>query len=147
MPPLFPNLAMGSLLATLSVLVHTLGFITIGALMPILSRRLGLHGYGAGRTVLMMIMVLALLLVLTLEAWLWAGAYRVLRVAPTFEDCLSLSAAMFSTLGYGEIAFDPRWRLMTSLEGVSGFLLIGWSTAFLVQASTLHGPFRKHEHF
>ena len=35
---------------------------------------------------------------------------------------------------------------MTALEGINGFLMIGWSTAYLVRASTRHGPFRK-EHF
>ena len=54
---------------------------------------------------------------------------------------------MFSTIGYGAIAFDPNWRLLTALEGINGFLMIGWSTAFLIRASTRHGPFRKEEHF
>ena len=49
---------------------------------------------------------------------------------------------MFSTIGYGELAFDPSWRLLTALEGINGFIMIGWSTAYLVRASTLHGPFR-----
>ena len=38
-------------------------------------------------------------------------------------------------------------RLLTALEGINGFLLIGWSTAYLVSASIRHGPFRMGEHF
>ena len=91
--------------------------------------------------------VLAILAVLTVEVWSWAVAYDWLRATDRFADALYLSTAMFSTIGYGEIAFDHQWRLMTALEGINGFLLIGWSTAFLVRASTRHGPFSKAEHF
>jgi hypothetical protein len=40
-----------------------------------------------------------------------------------------------------------EWRLLASLEGINGFLLIGWSTAYLVAASTRIGPFKSGEHF
>jgi hypothetical protein len=33
------------------------------------------------------------------------------------------------------------------MEGVNGFLLIGWSTAYLVTAGTRIGPFTRGEHF
>ena len=35
---------------------------------------------------------------------------------------------------------------LSVLIHTAGLILIGWSTAFLVRASTRHGPFRK-EHF
>ena len=90
--------------------------------------------------------VLGILAVLTLEIWSWALAYHLIGVTGSFEDALSLSTDVFSTIGYGKIASDPHWRLLTALEGVNGFLMIGWSTAYLVRAGTLHGPFRR-EHF
>ena len=30
---------------------------------------------------------------------------------------------------------------------INGFLMIGWSTAYLVAAATRHGPFRRGDHF
>jgi hypothetical protein len=63
-----------------------------------------------------------------------------------FEDALYLSTTMFSTVG-SQIAVAPEWRLFASLESVNGFILIGWSIAYLVGASTRHGPFRQGEHF
>jgi hypothetical protein len=83
----------------------------------------------------------------TVEVWVWASSYDVLRVTDTFSDALDLSTAMFSTVGYGQIVINPAWRLLTALEGINGFILIGWSTAYLVGVSTRHGPFRKAEHF
>ena len=35
----------------------------------------------------------------------------------------------------------------SALEAINGFILLGWSTAYLVAASTRHGPFRLGEHF
>ena len=81
------------------------------------------------------------------KVWSWAVAYDLLGATRSFSDALYLSTAMFSTVGYGEIHVDPAWRLLTALEGINGFLLIGWSTAYLVGAATRHGPFRPGEHF
>ena len=140
------NLAAGSALVALTVLIHTAGLIAIAGLTPRLARRLRLQSHDVGRTLVMTGTVLGILAILTLDVWSWAVAYEAIRITPSFEDALFLSTAMFSTIGYGELAVDPAWRLMTALEGVNGFLMIGWSTAYLVRASTLHGPFRK-EHF
>jgi hypothetical protein len=140
------NLAAGSGLVALSVLIHTGGLILIGTATPFFARRLGLHNHDIGRTLVMTGTVLGILAILTIEVWSWALAYAWFHTTASFGDALYLSTAMFSTIGYGRIVFDPHWRLMTALEGINGFLLIGWSTAFLVRASTRHGPFRK-EHF
>ena len=95
----------------------------------------------------MLLTVLALLLAHTVEVWTWAIAYYVLGAVGAFEDALYFSIVTFSTLGYGDIILAPEWRLFGSLEGINGFLLIGWSTAYLVSASTRYGPFRAGEHF
>ena len=141
------NLVAGSALVALSVLIHTGGLILIAALIPFMARHFGFQRHGVGRTLIMTGMVLGILGVLTVEVWSWAIAYVSLNATATFQDALYLSTAMFSTVGYGGINFNPQWHLMTALEGIDGFLLIGWSTAFLVRASTRHGPFRRDEHF
>jgi len=141
------NLAVGSGLVALTVLVHTVGLILVAATIPLLARWLGFHNHGVGRTLAMTGTVLGILGILTLEVWGWAVAYVLLDVTRDLADALYLSTAMFSTLGYGEIRIAPAWRLLTALEGINGFLMIGWSTAFLVAAATRHGPFRQGEHF
>ncbi len=140
------NLFAGSGLVALSVLIHTAGLILIATATPLLARRLGFHNHDVGRTLVMTGTVLGILAILTLEVWSWAIAYLLLGVTSNFGDALFLSTAMFSTSGSGEIHPNPNWRLLTALEGINGFLMIGWSTAYLVRASTRHGPFRR-EHF
>jgi hypothetical protein len=140
-------LAAGSGLVAITVLIHTIGLILTAAATPPLARLLGFHNHDVGRTLVMTGTVLALLGILTLEVWTWALAYSLLGTTVDFTDALYLSTAMFSTIGYGEIHIEPTWRLLTALEGINGFLLIGWSTAYLVRASTRHGPFRQGKHF
>ena len=114
---------------------------------PWAARRLRLHDHDLGRSLIMMFSILGIFALHTVEVWVWASSYDVLRVTDTFSDALDLSTAMFSTVGYGQIVINPAWRLLTALEGINGFILIGWSTAYLVGVSTRHGPFRKAEHF
>jgi hypothetical protein len=137
------NLLAGSVLAALTVVIHTGGLILIAGITPPLARWLGFHNHDVGRTLVMTGTVLGILGILTVEIWSWALAYTWLGVTGNFSDALSLSTAMFSTIGYGETAFSPAWRLTTALEGINGFLMIGWSTAYLVAAATRHGPFRR----
>jgi hypothetical protein len=143
---MFENLAAGSCLVALTVLIHTAGLILMTTVTPYLARRFGFHNHDIGRTLVMTGMVLGILGILTLEVWGWAIAYFLLGATRNFGDALYLSSAMFSTTGTADLHPDQAWRLMSALEGVNGILMIGWSTAYLVRASTRHGPFRQ-EHF
>jgi hypothetical protein len=54
---------------------------------------------------------------------------------------LFFSASAYSTLANTVEGFPDRWRLIGAIEGLVGFLLIGWSTAvFVADMDTL---FRK----
>ena len=137
------NLLLGTALVALTVLVHTLGLVLMERLTPGMAKRLGFHAHDPGRALVMTGSVLGLFLLHTIEVWLWAAAFEMMDVVQSFAGALELSTAMFSTLGYnGSEAIAPQWRLLTALEGINGFLLIGWSTAYLVGVATRHGPFR-----
>lgn len=141
------NLALGSLVIALTVFVYTLGLRMMSWAMATLVAWLGLAAHGAGRHVAMVATVLCLFLILTVEVWIWAAVYSAFGIIANFEEALYFSTVTFSTVGYGDVTPPHAWRLFCSLEGVNGFLLIGWSTAYLVAASIRHGPFRIGEHF
>ena len=141
------DLGAGTIVISITVFTQTFGLILLSRAMPHVVRWGRLHRHGFGKTVAMVATVFGLFLVHTVEIWTWAGAYLLLGNLPTFADALYFSTVTFSTLGYGDITLAREWRLFGALEGVSGFLLIGWSTAFLVSASTRYGPFRAGEHF
>jgi Ion channel len=141
------NLAVGSLLASLTVLIQTVGLVVLSRLTPFFAQKFGLHSHDVGRALVMMMSVLGIFVVHGMEIWMWAFAYDFLGVVPGFQNALDISTAMFSTVGYGPVPVAPAWRLLTALEGINGFILIGWSTAYLVGAATRHGPFRAGHHF
>ncbi len=105
-----------------------------------------MHGRRS-RVVAIVTVVLGLFAILTIEVWIWALSYLLLGAFVDFETGLYFSTVTFSTLGFGDVLPPERWRLFAALEAVNGFLVIGWSTAYLVAASTRVGPFRLGEHF
>lgn len=136
----------GALIICVTVLIHITGLIAINKLAtrlsaPTRARRIH-HRFAA-----MVAVVLGLFVVSTAEIWLWAGCFLLLGVSGDLEIALYLSTTTYSTVGYGDVVPMNGWRLLAALEGVTGFLMIGWSTAFLVTAGTRHGPFRTGEHF
>jgi len=143
---MFANLLVGTALISLTVVIHTFGLMAVTRVMGMLTDVLRLRGRRS-HVVAMIAAVIGIFGVLTVEVWLWAITYYVLGIAGDFETALYFSTATFSTVGYGDIVAGADWRLLTALEGVNGFLLIGWSTAYLVAAGIRVGPFRAGEHF
>lgn len=140
------NLLLGTVVITATVFIHTFGLIVVSRAIGWLTARFRLHGHRS-RVLAMNSVVLGLLLVLSIEVWLWAAFYLLIGVADTFPTSLYLSTITFSTVGYGDVVPNHDWRLFAALEGINGFLLIGWSTAYLVAAGVRFGPFRTGEHF
>jgi ABC-type maltose transport system permease subunit len=140
------NLAVGTAVIGFNVLVHTLGLILTTKAVAFGISRLRIHGRRS-RILAMIIVVVALFGVISVEIWIWAGMYLWLGVLDDFETALYFSTVTFSTIGYGDIVPSQDWRILAALEGINGFLLIGWSTAYLVAAGTRVGPFRTGEHF
>ena len=141
------NLALGTLFISITVLIHTFGLVVLTRTMNGVVRWFRLHRHDLGKSVAMVTTVLGLFLLHTVEIWTWAGLFLVSKAVVTFQDALYYSIVTFSTVGSGDVVVDPRWRLLASLEGINGFILIGWSIAYLVSASTRHSPFRLGEHF
>jgi len=143
---MLPNLILGTLIISATVLIHTLGLMALSRSMARIVRWFRLHRHDFGRTVAITTTVLGIFAIHTLEIWLWAAAYTVTGAIGSFDVALTFSTEMFSTVGSG-MHLLANWRQLAALESVDGFILIGWSIAYLVAASTRHGPFRSGEHF
>lgn len=64
------------------------------------------------------------------EIWIWAGIYQLLGAFTDFEHALYFSTSTYVTIGYGDLVLPPGLRVLGAIEGASGIILIGWSTAF-----------------
>jgi Ion channel len=140
------NLAIAAPVIFVTVLVHTFGLIAVAFVMNWLIERFGLRGHG-DKVMSISFVVLGLFLLLSIEVWIWAGVYLALGAFPDVEHALYFSLVAFSTVGFGDIVPEDEWRLLGGVEALNGFLMIGWSTAYLIAASTRFGPFRPGEHF
>jgi hypothetical protein len=77
--------------------------------------------------------VLYVLLVETINVWVWALVFLAVGAIHNLEPAVYFSLTSFTTLGIGDIALDPNWRLLSGLTAANGFLSFGWSTAYMVE--------------
>ncbi|MFA7414663.1 MAG: ion channel [Rhizobium sp.] len=131
---------------SLTVPIHTFGLIGITHVMGWITSKIRLQGHRS-RLVAMNTVVIGIFAVLTAEVWMWAICYGIVGAMPDFSTALYFATITFSTVGYGDIVPSVEWRMLAALEGINGFMLIGWSTAYLVAAGIRVGPFRSGEHF
>ena len=88
--------------------------------------------------------VLLMFLASLIEVLVWAIAYLALNAIEGFEQAFYFSMVTFTTLGYGDIVLQERWRLLASFEAANGIIIFGWTTA-IVMAVVHHVYFRKEE--
>lgn len=84
---------------------------------------------------LMIITVLGVFLAHIVQIWVWAILFYYLEpdILPDMEAALYFSASSFTTVGFGDVYLDKDWRLLSSFEAANGFMLFGWSTAFIFE--------------
>ena len=131
------NLALSVLMTIAVVTVHLTGILLLlRFLRHNAHHALGNRGSLLRQGGLMLAVVLGIFLLHTLEIWMYAFAYLSVCSTADFESALYFSATAFSTLGFGDVVLGPDWRLFGAIEGVTGLILIGWSSAFLLSVTS-----------
>ncbi len=130
------QLTLGGLLTLVTVIFHAASLAALVRLLllirPTLERLFAIRWH-------MVVTVAAVCAVFTIHAaeiWIWALAYLSLGILANLETSLYFSTATFTTLGYGDITLGPQWRLLGAAQGADGFVLFGWSTAFIFEVMT-----------
>lgn len=67
------------------------------------------------------------------QIWLWAFFYMAIGALPDLEESLYFSTSTFTTVGFGDIVLEQDWRLISSFQAANGFIMFGWSTAFIFE--------------
>ena len=65
------------------------------------------------------------------EIAIWAVFYFGNSLFPDFETALYFSTTSYTTIGFGDVVLARAWRMLGGIEGVTGVLLCGLSTAFV----------------
>ena len=82
------------------------------------------------RVMLLLRLFVAIVLLHLIQIGLWASVFWQAGELPTLETAVYLSLATYTTIGFGDVVLGPGWRVLTGVEGLTGLLLVGWSTAF-----------------
>jgi hypothetical protein len=133
------NLSMSVLMTIVVVIVHLTGLL-------LLLRFLRRNAHSAFKDEglrnllrqgsLMVAVALGVFLLHAVEIWLYALVYLFIGAFSDFPTALYFSASAFSTLGIGDVVPGMEWRLFGAIEGVTGLILIGWSSAFLLSVTS-----------
>ena len=127
------NIAIGSGLLVLTTFIHASAMVAaIGWVTRAHVLRLKEPHWKKARVVAKL--VLTMLLASLLESGLWAVTYLLLGAITGVERALYFSTVTFTTLGFGDVVLEGRWRLLAAMEAANGIILFGWTTAVIVAA-------------
>lgn len=124
------QLILASAMVIVTVLVHLTG-------LAILLRLLKSHSriFSALRILPLTLLLgasIGIFAIHTVEIWLYAALYLALGAFTGFEVSLYFSTVTYASVGYGDVLLPQPWRILGAIEGATGIIMLGWSTAFLV---------------
>nr|WP_321359494.1 ion channel [uncultured Hyphomonas sp.] len=133
---LFLNLAVATLMVAITFSIHFAGLVGLTALLrrrgSEFRRRTSRMGETLGQGIGILIVVFSLFALHSLQIWLYAFAYLFVGELHQIETAVYFSTSTFTTVGFGDVILSHNWRMLGVAESMNGFLLISWSTAFLV---------------
>ena len=68
------------------------------------------------------------------EIMIWSVFFVSAGVMPDIETASYFSAVTYATIGYGDITPPQDWRLLASMEGLTGILMCAWSGGFFLRS-------------
>lgn len=125
------ELALAALILVICGTIHVSGLLFLVERLIIrpnrFDRRIGFRHY----TPIFTVLFLLIAVLHVIEAFIWAAFYYWNRLFVDLETALYFSLGTYTTIGYGDIVLPQTWRLLGTMEGISGVLLCGVSTAFI----------------
>lgn len=125
------ELCTAAAIVALCLVIHAAGILLLAEWL--LRSREDLERSVSGKRFALLIVTLfgALMFLHGIQTSLWAAFYYTRNLFGDFETSLYFSTVSFTTIGYGDVVLPHRWRLLGVVEGLSGTLLCGVSTAFI----------------
>ena len=125
------ELCTATLLIIAVTVIHGTGVVFMDKLFRHEDRELRKQRLATREFGVMVPMALCLFALHAIEIALFALFYLAAAEAPSFSEALYHSTLAYTTMGVVEGGITS-WRLVAALEGLAGFLLIGWSAAVFV---------------
>lgn len=68
----------------------------------------------------------------TVHVYLWALVIWLAGALSGYEEPIYFALVTYTTLGYGDVTLAPAFRILGAMASVTGILMFGLTTAFLV---------------
>jgi hypothetical protein len=128
------NIAIGCVLVVLTTFIHAAGMLVAVRILRISRAEQWAARSAFTRASAVAALVLIMFLAAIVESWVWAAAYLAVDAISDLEQAIYFSTVTYTTLGYGDVVLDERWRLLSSLQAAGGIIMFGWTTAIIVAA-------------
>jgi hypothetical protein len=119
------------ILVSINVSIHATGMVEL--MNWLMRKRVKIEKkFGTVENIFLFIEIFAIILSLHLaQICIWAGFYTIWGGLKDFESALYFSITTYATIGYGDMVLPIGWRLLGTIEGVTGVLTFGWSTGVI----------------
>ena len=124
------ELALASVMVVVTVMVHLIGLNMVMRLLR--SHTRFIRKLRITPLTLLLSASLGIFAIHTVEIWLYAALFLGLGAFNEFEVALYCSTSTYAAIGYGDVLMPYGWRVLGAIEGATGIIMFGWSTAFLV---------------
>ncbi|MCL6683650.1 potassium channel family protein [Sphingomonas alba] len=124
------QLSLATFMAILTVLIHLTGLALLVRLLR--SEHRLVTPIRKAPLATLLLASLGVILIHTVEIWTYAFLYLGLDALHDFETALYFSTVTYASVGYGDVLLGKNWRILGAIEGATGIIMLGWSTAFLV---------------
>jgi len=127
------DLFIGTVLICVTVIIHAIFLDVLISWIDRSSNGARLFFKSHWKVPLLVSAVLGVFVAHIIQIWLWAMFYLLAGAIDTLEASLYFSTSTFTTVGFGDIVLDKQWRLVSAFQSANGFILFGWSTAFIFE--------------
>jgi voltage-gated potassium channel len=136
------EIAIAATIVSVCLVIHVVGILLLAEWL--LRKRDDLERNASTRRIALLIVMLfaAIMFLHIIQTSLWAVFFYAQNLFSDFETSLYFSMVSFATIGYGDVLLPRRWRLLGVIEGFSGVLLSGISTAFMFAVINVVFQFR-----
>lgn len=127
------QLFIGGVLNLVTILFHAFSLDFIIRNMHWAEKPILLKFRNLRKALVITIVVLGIFTALTVEIWIWASFFMLVDAFQDWELALYYTTSTFTTVGFGDVVLGTDWRLLGSITSANGFLLFGWSIAFIFE--------------
>lgn len=128
------NLLVGCALVIVTTVTHAVAMVGVMKSLRLMHARRWVRISALTRVTFVALVVLVMFLATVVESGLWAMTYLAVGALSDFEEAAYFSTVTYTTLGYGDVTMEGRWRLLSAFEAANGIIMFGWTTAVIVAA-------------